>query len=148
MNDKWTVIIVLAVVAIAVIAGIATTRLVRTDTSGTWYRVADDAELVPVDSGVSYLYVEDTSAGVVERIEPTPGDFVSSIRKTDVWYRSDKNGNLCHTYISWDADLELGDHMTLSVKYKYQVDMDSRDGLAPTFLVDREVLDFQITKGQ
>ena len=143
MNNKRLIIIILVATGLT-LAGITTHHILAT--SETWYRIADDCELAPIDSGMSYLYYPDTMAGVVERVEPTPEDFVSDIRKTDVWYYSDSNNNLCRTYISWDADLEPGDHMTLSVRYKYRVDMDSRDGLDPTFLVDREVIDFQVVK--
>jgi len=147
MEHKKLATVIIAV-GLAVVAGIVAHHALATPgDSETWYRCAEDVELEHVGSGMAYMYWSDTSAGVVERVEPTPEELVSNIRKTDVWYRSDRTGNLCHTYIPWDdTDLELGDHMVLIAVYKYRTDLDVTDGFEPTVLVGREVTGFGITK--
>lgn len=147
--EKLAIILVVAI-GLATVVGITTHQIFTTDsTSKIWQRVADDVYFETIDSGTSYMYWEGVSAGIVDRVEPTPEEFVSDIRKIDISYYSDKTGKLCRTYISWDTDLEPGDHMVLDAIYKYQVDMDGpANGFEPTVLVDREVVDFQVTKNK
>lgn len=147
MNNRKSAIIVVVAIGLATIVSITTHHILATSTDPEmWHRYSNGAWGEPIDSGMSYLYSPDTMAGVVERVEPTPDDLQSDIRQTEVYFYSDSNGNLCHTYISWDSDIESGDHITLSVVYKYQVDMNLKDGLEPTTLVDRQVTGFKITK--
>lgn len=141
---------VIAAIGLAIIAGVVLYLIsaapATPTTSGTWHRTAGDVTLEPTDSGVAYMYWEGVSAGIVEEVEPTLEGFVSSIRRTDIRYRSDETGKLCRTYVPWDADLGPGDHIILVAVYKYLVDMDAGDGLEPTVLVDREVVSFEVIK--
>lgn len=147
MGNKRQVITVLIAIVLATIVGTTIHQNSTTPTnSETWHRYSDGAWGEHINSEISYLYVPMTMAGVIEKIEPTPGNLLSNIRQTEVYYYADSNGILCHTYISWDTDLGPGDHITLSVIYKYQVDENLKDGLEPTVLVDREVIDFRVVK--
>jgi len=149
MKTKKLIVIVLVVIGLATVASSITHRILATPTnSETWHRYSDGAWGEPINSEKSYLYVPATMAGVIEKIEPTPDNLLSDIRQTEVYYYADSNGNLCHTYISRDTDLEPGDHMTLSVIYKYQVDETLKDGFEPTTLVGRQATDFEITKAE
>ena len=142
MKTGILVTIGLVAVALAVVVG---QHISASPTApATWYRLSHGATLVTDGSGVTYMYWPSSEAGVVAKIEPTPDEFLSHFRQTEVYYYSDSHGDLSRTYIPWDADFEPGDHISLSVIYKYQVDM---DGPGPTILVDREVLDFRVTKG-
>lgn len=142
---------IIAAVGLAIIAGAVlyhtfATPAVPADLE-TWYRTADDVYLEPINPGTSYMYWGAVSAGIVDKIEPTPEEFVSDIRKTDILYYSDETDKLCRTYISWDADLEPGDHIVLDAVYKYRVDMDGpENGFEPTVLVDRRIVSFEIVK--